>query len=32
MVTTTVVNEGAGKVDKTWTLSYQMSTIFTIFQ
>ena len=33
-VTTTVVNEGAGKVDKTWTwtLSYQMSTIFTIFQ
>ena len=31
-VTTTVVNEGAVKVDKTWTLSYQMSTIFTIFQ
>ena len=31
-VRTTVVNEGAGKVDKTWTLSYQMSTIFTIFQ
>ena len=31
-VTTTVVNEGAGYVDKTWTLSYQMSTIFTIFQ
>ena len=31
-VTTTVVNEGAGKVDKTWTLSYQMSAIFTIFQ
>ena len=31
-VTTTVENEGAGKVDKTWTLSYQMSTIFRIFQ
>ena len=31
-VMTTVVNKGAGKIDKTWTLSYQMSTIFTIFQ
>ena len=27
-ITTTAANEGASKVDKTWTLSYQMSTIF----